>query len=383
MDPEPRLDRISRALRKGEFSFAPQRGVPIKKSSGKYRGIVVGPIGNRIVQRAILNVLQSVPALRARLEARLNFGGVARGDQEEDVAMPGAVKRAHELCCRYSHFARTDIVSFFDKVPRERAVDTVLRYSDGSGFDSLLREATVTELDNLAVLDGYKQIFPLEGVGLAQGSCLSPLVCNLYLDSFDRQMNGQGVECVRYIDDFIIFASGERRVLKALEGARRYLGTLGLDAYDPRENSKKAEQGLTARGFVFLGCEVTPGRIAPSPGNRSKLLEKIRATLEAGLKASSDPISAIRERRSLPHSLLRAGDIIRGWGNTYFFCTDVGVMHGLDQRIDNLLERFLADYRGVVRSSQSAKKRRLLGVWRLTDCNADRESSNNPRLRTI
>lgn len=69
MDPEPRLDRISRALRKGEFSFAPQRGVPIKKSSGKYRGIVVGPIGNRIVQRAILDVLQSVPALRMRLGA--------------------------------------------------------------------------------------------------------------------------------------------------------------------------------------------------------------------------------------------------------------------------------------------------------------------------
>jgi len=58
---EPRIDRISRELRKQVFKFSPQRGAPIKKSPGKYRGVVVAPIPNRIVQRAILDVLQAHP----------------------------------------------------------------------------------------------------------------------------------------------------------------------------------------------------------------------------------------------------------------------------------------------------------------------------------
>ncbi len=371
LNAEPSLDRISRALRKGKFKFASQRGVPIEKSSGKYRGLVVAPVASRIVQRSILDVFQSLPAVRTRLDAGLNFGGVPRGNTDDAVAVPGAIKRAHELSCRYSHFARTDIVSFFDNVPRDRAVDTVLVYSDGSSFDELLRDATITELDNLESLDRHLHIFPLEGIGLAQGSCLSPMLCNLYLDEFDKQMNDRGVECVRYIDDFVIFTSGQRRLGKALEGARRYLATLGLDAYDPRQNPKKAEQGLTSTGFEFLGCEVAPGRVAPSSDNQRKLLEKVRIACDAGLRGISDPLSAIRGRHTLPHTLIRIGDIIRGWGNTFSFCTDDGVMHGLDQRIDHQLEEFLASYRPLIKRASSDTKRRLLGVWRLKDCNLD------------
>ena len=128
---------------------------------------------------------------------------------------------------------------------------------------------------------------------------------------------------------------------------------------------------MTSTGFEFLGCEVAPGRVAPSSENRRKLLEKVRVAFDAGLHGISDPLSAIRGRHTLPHTLIRVGDIIRGWGNTFSFCTDDGVMHGLDQRIDHQLEDFLASYRPLIRRASSETKRQLLSVWRLKDCNVD------------
>jgi len=370
---ESQIDRISRELRKQVFKFAPQRGAPIKKSPGKYRGLVVAPIPNRIVQRALLDVLQDHPAIRQRLHAGLNFGGVPKGNEEDDVGVPGAAKLAYQYSKSYSHFIRSDIIKFFDNVPRDKAVNTILVYSDSSELSALLHDATITELDNLAVLDHHKTLFPLQDIGLAQGSCLSPLICNLYLDEFDRLMNDRGVRCVRYIDDFVIFASSERRLHAAFSSASDYLSKSGLKIYDPKTNSGKAKRGLTSQGFDFLGCNIRPDRVIPSGKNRGRLLEKLNGIVEECLKSCPDSLEALRSRRSLAHTLWKIGETIRGWGNTYSFCTDDGVRHGLDQRIDRLLQLYLIKYRTILRGRSVADRHRLLGVWRLNDCRRDEE----------
>src|SRR2546428_13070484 len=63
IDAEISLERISRQLRGRRFKFPPAEGILSKRPGKKPRPIVKSPIPSRIVQRAILDVLQGEPAL--------------------------------------------------------------------------------------------------------------------------------------------------------------------------------------------------------------------------------------------------------------------------------------------------------------------------------
>ena len=62
---------------------------------------------------------------------------------------------------------------------------------------------------------------PQRGLGLHQGSPLSPLLCNLYLDAFDRAMLGSGYRVIRYSDDIAIPVARPRGGRTGAVGRRR------------------------------------------------------------------------------------------------------------------------------------------------------------------
>lgn len=75
------LNLINRQLQRKTFRFGVQKGLAIekKKGSGKRRPVVLAPIKNRIVQRALLDILQdNVPAVRAVLETPTSIGGIPK-----------------------------------------------------------------------------------------------------------------------------------------------------------------------------------------------------------------------------------------------------------------------------------------------------------------
>jgi retron-type reverse transcriptase len=61
--PAPFLRRIKQQLETRTFNFAPQKGRVVGKASGGKRALVIAPIASRVVQRAILQVLQSTNPL--------------------------------------------------------------------------------------------------------------------------------------------------------------------------------------------------------------------------------------------------------------------------------------------------------------------------------
>ena len=93
-DPAGNLRSIQRRLSSGTFDFGQARGVPIQKRdgkgnlTGKIRPIVIASLEARVVQRAILNVLVEIPALKPYANTPYSFGGLrkagagdrARGD---------------------------------------------------------------------------------------------------------------------------------------------------------------------------------------------------------------------------------------------------------------------------------------------------------------
>ena len=199
----PSLERVERQLRARTFRFRPQKGVLIEKKGKKSkRPIVIAPIETRIVQRALLDVAQDIPAVWSQLTAGHNFGGVP-GDQ---FGVPRAVVRVHSSIQDKSYFIRTDVKAFFVHVPRERAIRCVLDHVADPDFEKLFIDATTTEIDDAERYGPEIGLFPIHDEGVAQGSCLSPLLCNLLLAEFDERMNGRGIVMVRYIDDFLILA---------------------------------------------------------------------------------------------------------------------------------------------------------------------------------
>ena len=366
-----RLAKLQRSLREGSFSFLPQIGVTPKKRSGKgHRPIVLAPIESRIVQRAILEVLQRQPRLKRLSEARGSFGGIKeRGVTDAIAAVVAAVNRG----ARY--YLRSDIKDFFTDIPRERVITMVAGAIPDERFVSLLEKATTTELANLTALRGLADLFPTHELGVAQGCALSPFFGNLLLSDFDRRLNGRGITCLRYIDDFLILGPKPRKVMAAFESGQRILRDLSMEAYDPRDGTGKSQMGSVEEGLTFLGCELRPGLIRPTKASRKRLLGTVRDRLKESTEAMVDPLQCYRSRDSAASTLLDIGNVLRSWGNQYKFCNDRNLMAHLDQQVSAMVIDYLRSLRQRVRGASADKGheiwRRLLGVHLLLDSRSE------------
>jgi len=89
------------------------------------------------------------------------------------------------------------------------------------------------------------------GVGVLQGSALSPLLTNLYLHGFDREITGQGYHLVRYVDDLAISCPGEAEARSARWACIDSLARLRL-----RLNEDKSGLAQWSHGFEYLGVRL-------------------------------------------------------------------------------------------------------------------------------
>ena len=358
---------MQRQLRARSFQFPPSRGILIAKKTGAKRPLVISPIPSRIVQRALLDIIQGIPQVRATLQAGNNFGGI------EGLGVPHAVREAYSASRGSGYFIRTDIKNFFVRIPRDRAIEKIISITGDEEFNDLLKRATDTELANIAHLYRHRELFPLQDVGVAQGSCLSPLLANLLLSDFDRQMNGRGVRCIRYIDDFILFAPNRSKAFSALKSAKSMLADMGLDCYNPAQDPHKAESGDCADGFSFLGCEIHPTRVRPARKSQLELRAQLRSLFVYAIRRAKSRTLPPQSADGYLETLSQASRIIRGWGNTYFFCTDDSLFASLDRDISQLVLQFDQRYRAAFRATHGDKLREMLGVFRLAECKRDDE----------
>jgi len=372
VDSEKHLDRISRQLRERKFRFAPAEGILKRQVGKKPRPIVLAPIENRIVQRAILDVLQSDPAIQGLYRNVTSFGGI----KGEGLGVPGTIRAAYNAIQGGAKFyIRSDIQEFFTKIPRESVLATVPAVVSDSEFNDLLTEATRTELENLSCLGGSADLFPIDELGVAQGCSLSALFGNILLREFDKEMNGRGIVCLRYIDDFILLGPSRRAVFATFANAQRLLGKLGLTAYDPLSSPGKADAGEVKRGIQFLGCELIPGMIRPNKKSKTGLIGTIKSLLDKSSSLMGNPVILARERLSLGPTIVELDHILKGWGNQYSFCNDQMGIKTLDSQIDELIRSYWSRYtksrQALERRDFDLNSRRLIGVHPLIDSKYD------------
>lgn len=361
------LRRMQDRLRRG-YTFSPVFGATPPKGLGKEgkRPIAVASLEDRVVQRAILDVLQQSSGLHrisAVLATPTSVGGLPGRGVDTAIQL---FQRCVEDGC--THVAGSDIKDFFNRIPKSDVVGFVKSEIDDPQFTTLLEGALQVELGNAATMPPEdRKLFPTGDDGVAQGCPLSALAGNIVLHDFDRAMNdpSRGLVCIRYIDDFIVVGRSARSVKKGMDAARGILRDLRMDAYDPVDAPAKAFVGRIGDRLYFLGHELSPGRYPPNAASQEKLKQTINALIRDGQGTIR---KALEGRPIKPWDKGFAATIIaihyatRGWRGTYRSSSCPEVFAELDRWVLRRVRDFERYYQAQTSSVPPARRLMALGV---------------------
>jgi RNA-directed DNA polymerase len=281
---EENLEKLSQSLRDGTYGPAEVRREWIPKPGSKEkRPLGIPTVRDRVVQAALLAALEPI---FERDFAEQSYGfRPGRGCKD-------ALRRVVELLeAGYSWIVDADLRSYFDTIPKEPLLERVEeKVSDGRVLE-LLRAYL-----NQEVMETAKSWTP--EAGTPQGAVISPLLSNIYLDPLDREMAEQGIEMVRYADDFVILCRSREEAEGALERVRQWTAKAGLTLHPDKTRVVNAtERG----GFDFLGYHFERGMKWP----RKKSLKKLKDTLRPKTKRTNG--------RCLQAIILDVNRTLRGW----------------------------------------------------------------------
>jgi RNA-directed DNA polymerase len=367
-DAEKNLRRMSRQLRTGKFCFPPARGVKIpkdKKNKKDFRPLVVAKVESRIVQRAVHDILITVPAIKKFVKTPHSFGGIQKDKDEELSAVPAAVREVLAAIGNGGKFiVRSDISKFFTRISKPTVIGIVEAAIDEDEFIELFKRAIAVELENMAQLAGAAASFPIHDIGVAQGNSLSHLLGNLILYEFDAELNkNHDVRCIRYIDDFIIIAPSREVAENTFSTAKSVLKTHGMEV-----SQSKTQIASVTDTFEFLGIEFSNGLLRPGKKARQRMVDSINMAFAESIKAFKERSKSniMDANLSLIETLSRVSGIMRGWGKHYYFCNDGQCLRNLDSIIDDSLRKYLGVYRDERGKADDAGRWALLGIEALS-----------------
>lgn len=254
------LKALEESLREGRYQPQAIRRVWIPKpGSQEKRPLGIATVRDRVVQTAVKDVLEPI--------YDVGFHDQSYGFRP-GLGCKNALRRVDQLLKEgYTWVVDADIKSYFDTIPWSKLMDRVkAKMSDGRVLE--LVEVFLKQ----GVLEGMKEWTPEEGT--PQGSVVSPLLSNLYLDPYDHAMAEKGYQTVRYADDSVTLCRSEEEAHRALERMREWMAEAGLTLHPEKTKIVDATQ---KGGFDFLGYHFERGYKWP----RAKSLRKYRDTIRA------------------------------------------------------------------------------------------------------
>jgi RNA-directed DNA polymerase len=231
------LQTLTETLRNGTYGPSRLRAVLIPKpNSEKFRLICIPTIRDRIVQRTIVDYL--VENKKFPIYNSSSYGFIkGRGTQS-------AIARAVVLRSKYDWCLKTDIEAFFDRIPRAYLKDRVNASLRANSLAPLIEKIIDCEIkeDRLLKPRLLKQgIKP--GVGVRQGMPLSPILANLVLAEFDREVERADIEMVRYADDILIFFASKAAANEGHDLIKTKLKHLNLEIPELADRTKTELKG--------------------------------------------------------------------------------------------------------------------------------------------
>jgi CRISPR-associated protein Cas1 len=252
-DAPRRLARLQAALLDGSYTPGPLRHAAIPKADGSQRQLSIPCVIDRIAQSAALAVLG--PLIDAELEDSSFAYRTGRSVQD-------AVARVRELRARGHVFVvDADIEDFFASVPHDKLM---------ARLAESMTDGPATRLIALWLESGAAG-----GRGIPQGSPISPLLANLYLDRLDEAFSGRDARIVRFADDFLILAASRAGAEAALAKTRTLLAEHGLALNAEKSRITSFDQGFRFLGHLFVRSMILAQQADDAPDETTALLRAL------------------------------------------------------------------------------------------------------------